>query len=145
VPDYPFLLTRPDELADYLIYWEYINLTLVLPFLLVLLSFHSFYYSPSILFTTHYINSPAPTTLQIWLIARSMDQIFSLIRLSLTCTLVVLLLLGLYLLFPTRHKITLIGSINGPKLGNGLNVIESAIAWCPSLKEGFRPSWWLPK
>jgi hypothetical protein len=74
-----------------------------------------------------------------------MDQIFSLIRLSLTCTLVSLFLFALYLLIPANIKVTLIGSPDAPKLGNGLNVLECAAEWCPSLKEGFKPAWWLPK
>jgi hypothetical protein len=76
---------------------------------------------------------------------RSMDQVFSIIRLSLTCVLILLLLTGLYLLYPTNIKINLIASNNAPKLVNGLTVLESAISWCPSLKEGFKPAWWLPK
>jgi hypothetical protein len=55
VPDYPFLLTRPDELADYSIYWEYINLTLVLPFLLILPLYYSLYQ----LTRTHYTSDLA--------------------------------------------------------------------------------------
>ena len=58
---------------------------------------------------------------------RSMDQVFSIIRLSLTCVLIILLLTGLYLLYPTNIKINLIASNNAPKLVNGLTVLESAI------------------
>lgn len=76
---------------------------------------------------------------------RSMDQVVSIIRQSLTCVLIVLLLVGLYLLSPTNIKINLVAANNAPKLLNGLTVLESAISWCPSLKEGFKPAWWLPK
>lgn len=90
--------------------------------------------------TTHVRSGLHLTTL-----SRSMDQILYLAKQSLVCASVTIIVVGVYLLIPPRTKITLTGPKDGIKLVNGLTVLGNVDKWCMSLKDGFKPSWWLPK